>query len=127
MNEHGIVRETLVGVLVQPEVEHGAAANHAVAEVTFQVGAAEGLHRVAGQLFELGISLVPQVKTRQLVIPRLVGEAGNGPAIDLFLFRAQFVLIEKHSQPLVKAGVVGIAIDLLPQHAQRLRNFLHFR
>ena len=42
----------------------------------------------------------------------MVRETGHGPAVHFFLFRAKLVLIEKYGEPLVKAGIVGIAVDL---------------
>src|SRR5271165_416264 len=99
-----------MGVQIQPKVEHGACANHAAAEVTFKVGPAEAVDRLATQLLEFGVLSVTQVEAGELVVPRSVIKAGNGAAVHFFLLGAEAVLIEKHRETFVETGIIGIAV-----------------
>src|SRR5882762_1499177 len=112
-------------VLVQTQEKRGAAVDHVV-EVAFQFASLETLDGVARELLEFGIAFVAQVVTGQLVGPRLVGESGDGAAIDLILLGAELILIEENRETLVEAWVVWIAIDLTAQNAERGRDLFHF-
>src|ERR1035438_5659716 len=117
------MRETLVCIQVQPQRQRSFAD---IIEVPLQFASLETLYGVARQLFKFGIALEAQVVAGQLVVPRLVGEAGNGTAIDLLLLGAQPVLIEENRETLVKPGVVRVAINFTAQHAERGRDLFHF-
>ena len=123
-NKNRIVREALVGVQVQPQVKPGAATDHTV-EILLEIAALELCNRIAGQLLELRVSLVAQIETREFVVPGFVWEPGHGATVDFLLLRAQPVLIEKHGEPFIEAGIVGVAVDLAAQHSERGRNLFH--
>ena len=124
-HEYRIVREALVRVLVQTQKKCGAAIDQVV-EVAFQFTSLKTLHRIARQLLEFGIALVTQVIAGKLVVPGLVGKAGDGTTIDLLLLGAQPVLVEENRETLVKAGVIRVAINFAAQDAERERDLLHF-
>src|SRR5258708_4773233 len=120
-HENRIVREALIGVLVQSQVKGWTASDYVV-EILFELAALELCDRVAGQLLEFGISLLAQIVACQLVVPGFVWEALNRAAVHFFLLRSQPVLIEKYCQALVEARVVWVAVDLATQHAERGRD-----
>src|SRR4029077_1092824 len=123
-NKYRIVRESLIGILVQAKVQRRAAAIYLV-EISFEIGAVEALDRILGQLFEIGVSFIPKIVAREFVVPEPVRETRNRTPVDFLLFGAQAILIQKNREPLVEAGVVGVAVDLLPKNCQCIGDSLH--
>src|SRR5580704_18750325 len=109
------MREALVRIEIQTQVKPRAAPDD-VTEIVLEFTALKCRYCIPCQLLEFGVSLIPHIKARELVIPRLVGKASHGATVDFFLLRAQPVLIEKHGETFVEAGIVGVALDLAAQH-----------
>ena len=124
-NEHRIMWEALVGVLVQAKIQSRASPANDISEVMFEVGTVEGLHGVLGQLLEFGVLPVLQVEASKFVGPGAVGKSSNRPPVYLLLHRTQAILVKKYSQTFIQARVVRIAVDLAPKDGKRLWDLLH--
>ena len=96
-----------------------------IGEITLKLGAREYLDDPLAQFQEVGITPVPQVEACQFVVPGTIGKLLYGALVNLFLLLPQPVLFQKLREPLVQSGIIGIAIDFLAQHRQRLGHLLH--
>src|SRR6476660_6458502 len=93
-DKYEVVRKALVRVKIQAKIHHWPA-TYDVSEVPLQFRAFELGYGVPGQLLELTISLVAQIKASKFVVPGFVREARDRHPVDFFLLCAEPILIQK--------------------------------
>src|ERR1035441_5505619 len=113
------------GVLTERLIEAARRGITVYGNVAVNADFAGATRQTLAQLQEVGITPVPKVKARQFVVPGTIGKLLYGALVNLFLLLPQPVLFQKLRQPLVQSGIIGIAIDFLAQHRQRLGHLLH--
>src|ERR1700746_29881 len=118
MDEHGIVWEALIRVLVEAEIQSWLAADISP-KILFKIRTVESLDRIFGQFGEVQVSLLTQIKTGQFVVPRMIGKVSDGPAIHFFLFCTESILIEKFGKALIQTRIIRIVIDFGSQNCER--------
>src|ERR1019366_2960295 len=121
-NEEEVVRKSCESEFVEARVVFAAETD--IREITLKLRAREYLYQPLAQLQEVVITTIPEVKARQFVVPGTIGKLLYGALVNLLLLLPQPVLFQKLRQPLVQPGIIGIAIDLLAQHRQRLGQLL---
>ncbi len=116
-----VVWKAMIGILIQPQGNSWDFVTN-IREIGFQVAPGENLCNFIGECFEILFSLMAQIPSRQLVIPRFIGKLLHGPAVDRLLLSSDLVLLQKLHQLFVKTGVIRIPVELASQHGQRSRN-----
>src|SRR6266446_1426323 len=99
-HKNGIVGESPIRIQVQAEIHRDRATDKRL-KIVFQLTTLENTDGVLRQLLELGCLSLPQVKSRQLVIPGTVREAGHRTPVNVLLLHTEAVLVQKNRQPLV--------------------------
>ncbi len=126
-HERQIVRKSLVGIEIQLEIQlrpDVTVSSDDVIEVRFEVAAREDFQHLAGELFELVVSLVAQVEPRELVVPGAIGKLLDGALVDFLFLRAQLILFEELRKAFVKAGIIRIAVHFAAKHFERPRELV---